>query len=361
MNNDFDWPALIRQALSAGLGGQNYSDERGPQTTESVNLGDWTALLAPGGGYNFSRQRGDNYNDSTVYGVDSYGGQTGNPWEHTSQGTGIGSILTEAAKTAAPIALAALGANYLGPMLGDFLGGGVGSMGISGAGAGGGGIGTLGTLAPSTALAPVAPIGATPLAPGLTAAEIGGIGAGGVGGGSALAGGGAAAGGINPATAGWFPGEGVASGIPAWDGAAKAAGVGLSSTPGAGFLSSLGDLGGLAKVAAPLLGAVAGSQSTPGAETTNRRTLDHRMDAMVFGANGSPGLLGDATAWYQANKSGQNDTMRTANDQLKGLLTDPRVMQGLYTQGGTGIGMMQGGMAANPFTRAGFNGTNWGG
>lgn len=346
MNNEFDWQELLRRALAGGLGSQNFGNEQGPTTNSSVNLGDWTAQLDPTrGGYLFSRQQGDNPDTTQVFSVDQSGQQTGDPWSHTSQGQGIGSILGEFGKIAAPFALMALGGNYLSGLGGDAAAG-LGGASAEGMGAGGG---ALGDAAAGAAGGGTAGGGATwggmagatgGLTPAALEASLGtaGYGAAGTAGGTALG----ISGALNGAGAG-LPFAGAAGGAAA----------------GGGLLSSLGSAAGIGQALAPILGAVAGSQSTPGQQVTNQKTLDPRIDAMVFGKDGAGGLLSDASSWYQANKSGQNDTMRQANSQLTGLLTDPRVMQGLYTQGGAGLGMMQGGVAANPFSRQGFNGSNW--
>lgn len=98
-----------------------------------------------------------------------------------------------------------------------------------------------------------------------------------------------------------------------------------------------------------IYGAVQGNKGTPAQTQTNQRSLDPRLDAVVFGQNGQGGLLSDAQAWYQANKSGQNATMRTAQQQMQGLLTDPRLTQGLYQMGGAGLGLLSQPIAGNPY------------
>jgi hypothetical protein len=306
-----------------------------------------------------------------AYAVDASGRPVGEPFYYTNQSTlkAFGSDLRDLA----PVILAAVG----GAMAGGAGGAADAAMGI---GAGSGNtltpalmesmIGTAGYGASSAGLGELA---------GMSAGALGGAdAAASLSGGSALDG---AFGGLSSADkaalfgdVGYGPGmtgaqTGIFDAVNGFTGSPALASVAAGSN-GAGLLSTiasgLGQAGsnaasalGGGQAVAGLLGAVAGSQGTPGGTQTNQRTLDPRIDSLVFGSNGSGGLLGDAMNWYQANKSGQNDTMRTAQTQQQAMLTDPRVLEGLYTMGGRGIGMMQQPIASNPFTRPGFNGTNW--
>ena len=151
-----------------------------------------------------------------------------------------------------------------------------GGMSMLGA-AGGAGYGALG------ATEPVASIGTLG---GLTEAEL-----------AAMASGGGGLG----AGSGAFLGEGMASGVPAWDAAATSAGLGLTTpaVAGSGLLDTLGNAvksaipSGASKwlgPAATLLGAAAGAKGQKTEQTSERKT-DPRVDPYLFGANGQPGLL----------------------------------------------------------------------
>lgn len=81
---------------------------------------------------------------------------------------------------------------------------------------------------------------------------------------------------------GAFLGEGVASGVPAWDAAATGAGLSLTTpalAAGGGLLSGAGSLLG---PAATLLGAAAGSQPQK-SEQNSTKSMDPRMDALFYG------------------------------------------------------------------------------
>lgn len=334
---NYDWHEILRRALASGqLGANQNLDGSGGQYSQGYSdpltglllslengrvLASTNDVADPSQG---ETQTWDITNPSSV----------GDSWHSTPRS--LGGMLGDLGKDLAPLALTALGANYLGPMFGT---------GAEGALTGGGYTGT--SLAGATG-------GMTPAS---LEASLYGTGGTVGGGGVTAAGGGVASGTLASNLGGVSAVPGAVAPIAATGAlpAATAGSLGLGAVPaitaGGGLLSGLGTLG----TAASLLGAAAGAQPQGGGTTTNQRTLDPRVDA-IFG-----GLLGDAKSWYDANKSGQNDTMRLAQSNLQGLLGDPRLMEGLYTQGGRGIGMMQGGVAANPFTRAGFTGTNWGG
>lgn len=187
-------------------------------------------------------------------------------------------------------------------------------------------------------------------APALLAAAAG-IGA------SFLAPGAAAAGAGGDLVNGAFLGEGMASGIPAWDLAATNAGLSLATPAGAIMQNSPMSLipesampgtvtgyagptfGGAAAAslipgvsnnvlggAATLLGAAAGSQGTPG--QTSERKMDPRLDNYVFGQNGVVPMAA-------------------------GLLSQqmPMAQQGGQQAFEFGRGLLGRGVAANPFMR----------
>ena len=309
----YNFQDILRQALSGGLGQADYTDPTGQRSQES-----WTdpatglTVMKDGNGYRFV-QPGE-MNTAWDMGAD---GSVGDARQYKT--AGLGSQLGEFTREGAiPLALAALGANGIGNMLGQ-------ANGFS-------------SLFPGTEYG--ASYG------GASMAEQEAINA-------ALNAGGAApaAGAGSAAKAALYGAEGYGPGMSGAATAAYDAGI-----KGSGLLGSLGEFGSLAKIAAPILGAVAGAKGTPGTTTSQTRSLDPRLDAIAFGPGG---LLSNAQEWWQKNKSGQNDTMKQASQQLTGLLTDPALKTAIYSQGATGQRLLNQPMAGNPFTRAGFNGTNW--
>ncbi|MEY4636514.1 MAG: hypothetical protein RJA55_2312 [Acidobacteriota bacterium] len=198
--------------------------------------------------------------------------------------------------------------------------------------------------------------------------------------GAAGAGTGAATGGADAATsAAWGSGAGLggdtltAMGMtPEWMAGAGAAGgaAGLGATGGAdaatsaawrsgaglgkdtltaigagGAAGGLGLLGDIAKIGIPLAGAVAGARpSDNGADVTKK--MDPRLDAAVYGPGG---LLSRAKSQFDQSPSGQNATMVQGQQMLRGLLSDPSVMQNLQSMQGAGMGLLNTPMAPNAF------------
>lgn len=143
-------------------------------------------------------------------------------------------------------------------------------------------------------------------------------------GGAALAGGAAGAGGSAAGGSGAFLGEGIASGVPAWDAAATGAGLTLS---GAG--SGLSLLDGASKwlgPAATALGALAGSQGQDTSQTSVK-SMDPRMDALFYG---------------------------DLAPRIQGLLAkqmEPGALQGFTDMQGVGRNLLNQPVAGNGFTR----------
>lgn len=183
----------------------------------------------------------------------------------------------------------------------------MGGAGAAGA-AGGAGYGAMG------AAEPIASIGA---AGGLTEAELAAMGA---------AGGGAGG-------SGAFLGEGIASGIPAWDAAATNAGLGMSGGGTANLIDkAVNTATGTSKWLGPastLLGGLTGAQGQKTEETSQRRT-DPRVDPYLFGANGQPGLL------------------QMSYDKLVGQMA-PGGLQGYDDMQRVGMGLLNAPVAGNGF------------
>lgn len=115
-----------------------------------------------------------------------------------------------------------------------------------------------------------------------------------------------------------------------------------AASGGGGLLDSIGGM----KSVLPVLGAIAGSQGTPGATSTTQQIMDPRMQELLYG---SGGLLGSAKDLYQANKSGVNANMQAGWDRQLSLLNDPGVASQLSAMRDRG-GLLSGGaVASNPF------------
>ncbi len=87
-----------------------------------------------------------------------------------------------------------------------------------------------------------------------------------------------------------------------------------------------------------------------GSSTTTE--IDPRMAKYIYGTDdgSSGGLLGDANAWYQGNKSGLNDQMRQGLNQQWQTYNDPSVMAGYRQQQNLGSGLLGAPMMGNPFS-----------
>jgi hypothetical protein len=317
----YDFNEILRRAMASGLG----TDPSGRNTVDSVlsSIIDPLSGLQVGqtgnGGYTFNKPSDDPSKGQSMNWLMDQQGQMASQDPNYYTTDSMTSLVGQGVKQLSPVILAALGGAYASGSFGDFFGPPAdGGASLESLGPGGSGLEalpdalkTMPDLSPWDALKsldipPVPPLSASPMIPS-----------------------------IAPMTASLLPA--AASLAPA-----------LSS-----FGSAASGLGSLAQLAGPALGAIAGAQPSGGGTATNQRTLDPRVDSL-FG-----GLLGDASKWYAENKSGQNDTMRKAQSNIQGLLGDPNVMAALYGQGAKGRDMMNTQVAANPFTRQGFNGQNW--
>lgn len=105
-------------------------------------------------------------------------------------------------------------------------------------------------------------------------------------------------------------------------------------------------------VAAPVIGGLLGSGSTGGStgSQTQTKTTDPRLDRYLYGEDGKGGLLGDAAALYQGNKSGLNQQMIDGLNRQYQIYSDPNTSAG-YTQiANTGLGLLGPTAASNPFS-----------
>ena len=124
--------------------------------------------------------------------------------------------------------------------------------------------------------------------------------------------------------------------------------MGTASAPEIGTVAKVGSgVGGLLSQVSPYvrpalaaLGIYEGMKDQPGQQSTVKRDMDPRLSERL---EGDRGLLASADAWFQANKAtGQNDTMREAQERLRGLLGSQQSQQGLANMYGTSQGLLNG-------------------
>lgn len=104
-------------------------------------------------------------------------------------------------------------------------------------------------------------------------------------------------------------------------------------------------------LASSLVGGLLGG-SSGGGEQTQTRTLDPRLANYIFGTDGKGGLLGDAQSLHtqQMQNGGLNARQRQGLDMQMQYLTSPQYQQGNQAMYNSGMSLMGGGVAANPFT-----------
>lgn len=108
----------------------------------------------------------------------------------------------------------------------------------------------------------------------------------------------------------------------------------------------------LGSVAGPVIGGLLGSGSTGGStgSQTQTKTTDPRLDRYLYGEDGKGGLLGDASALYQGNKSGLNQQMIDGLNRQYQIYSDPNTSAGYTKIANAGLGVLGGGVASNPFS-----------
>lgn len=240
---------------------------------------------------------------------------------------------------------------------------GLDASGLGGIGAEAGGV-FGGGFAPSlsTSLAPeMLGAGFAGFSPEFAAAGLGGT----LGGGMGAAAGGAfnaaadsQAANAAMAAAGADPAAGYAAAMNGGVTGSPISGGLLSSlTGGAGSaLSGLGEAVGTGKgllgLGATALGGLLGSKGQEG-ESSRTNKLDPRMDAMLYGADGTSGLLGQAMqlANQQMSNGGLNDRQRKGMAMQEAWLNSPEYAQGFNQMKNVGMGLLSRGIAANPFAK----------
>lgn len=150
-------------------------------------------------------------------------------------------------------------------------------------------------------------------------------------------------------------GFGGATLLPALAAGAPAASSGLLGMLGKGAgaaASALGEKSSLLGLGATALGGALGAK---GQESEGSRTnkLDPRMDAMLYGQDGSTGLLGQAMqlAQQQMANGGLNDRQRRGLAMQEQWLTSPEYAQGFNQMKNVGMGLLSRGIAANPYAK----------
>jgi hypothetical protein len=113
------------------------------------------------------------------------------------------------------------------------------------------------------------------------------------------------------------------------------------------FITTIG--GGM--LASSVVGGLLGG-SDSGSSSSQTKELDPRIAKYVFGADGTSGLLGDASGLYgqQMATGGLNDLQRQGLGMQTQYLTSPQYQQGYQQMYDTGISLMGGGVAGNPYT-----------
>jgi hypothetical protein len=167
-------------------------------------------------------------------------------------------------------------------------------------------------------------------------------------GGAAGAGGGASAGGITAMTGVANPGilSGMGTMVPA---SQAAAGIGTPSLlGGGGFLSNLGNAmaSNPLQTAAIAAGALGGAQPQGGGTASQTSQIDPRMAEALYGGGG---FLPAVQDWFGRNQSGTNPMIQAGQQMQLGLLQDPRIMQQLEQMRTQSMGLLDRGVARNPF------------
>lgn len=133
----------------------------------------------------------------------------------------------------------------------------------------------------------------------------------------------------------------AASSLPSWLAPAVSAGGSL--------------LGGIASnpvTAAAIAGGLLGSSKDANSATTSSQyRMDSRLDPYVYGGSNGGGLLSEAANLYrqQMANGGLNDNQRQGLEMQRQALTSPQYTQGLDAMRSQGFGLLNGGIAGNPF------------
>lgn len=109
----------------------------------------------------------------------------------------------------------------------------------------------------------------------------------------------------------------------------------------------------LAGLAGPVLGGLLGGGGSKSSQTTSN-TIDPRLADAIYGSNGS---VPAAQQWFSQNKSGMNSQMQQGlNNQASQYAASK---PGFDTMQNLGLGLMNSGVAGNPFSQGYSGGTNF--
>ena len=109
----------------------------------------------------------------------------------------------------------------------------------------------------------------------------------------------------------------------------------------------------LAGLAGPVLGGLLGGGGSKSSQTQTN-TIDPRLADAIYGANGSVPAAQD---WFSKNKSGMNSQMQQGlNNQASQYAASK---PGYDTMQNLGLGLMNSGVAGNPFSQGYSGGTNF--
>ena len=109
----------------------------------------------------------------------------------------------------------------------------------------------------------------------------------------------------------------------------------------------------LTSLAGPVIGGLLGGSGSKSSQTQTN-TIDLRLADAIYGANGS---VPAAQQWFSQNKSGMNSQMQQGlNNQASQYAASK---PGYDTMQNLGLGLMNSGVAGNPFSQGYSGGTNF--
>ena len=109
----------------------------------------------------------------------------------------------------------------------------------------------------------------------------------------------------------------------------------------------------LTSLAGPVIGGLLGGSGSKSSQTQTN-TIDPRLADAIYGSNGS---VPAAQQWFSQNKSGMNGQMQQGlNNQASQYAASK---PGFDTMQNLGLGLMNSGVAGNPFSQGYSGGTNF--
>lgn len=107
--------------------------------------------------------------------------------------------------------------------------------------------------------------------------------------------------------------------------------------------------GTIASIAGAGIGLLSNRGTTPATQTQTNQ-IDPRIANYLYGSDGKTGLLDDARALYEKNKTGLNPQILAGMNQRMNVYQSPAAQQGYNEMGSLGRSLMGQGVASNPFT-----------